>query len=99
MKDVKDIAKELLPIIRKGIEMYGKAVIRIADIEKEYGTITPDKFCKIAGALTEFGIVTDIGATIHDSELAMTFSLPEKPSLEECEEMWEIAKSIIKERI
>jgi hypothetical protein len=98
-KDAKDIVDDILPTIRKGIEAYGKANMRITDIENRYDAVrregnTPDVFCKIAGAAIEHGIIADIDMT-KSLEMIMTFSPAKKPSPENCEKKWQKVKNLI----
>lgn len=103
--EAKDIIKDILPTIEKGIKDNGKAIIAITQLERIFDPLkregnTSDVYCKIAWAAFGKGIATDVVATKHG--MAMTFDhvKPDykKPSLAACEDRWkdvyEFSKSL-----
>jgi len=101
-EEARNIVKDMLPDIRRGIDMIGKAIIPIYDIEKTSGPVkregnTPDVFCKIAGAALEHGLATDVDTTKHYG-MVMTFRTAKpdykKPSPKMCETRWKKVKKI-----
>jgi hypothetical protein len=101
-KEAKDIVEDMLPDIRRGIDMVGKAIIPIPAIENVSSSVkregnTPDVFCKIAGAAFEHGLATDVDTTKHHG-MVMTFSTAKpdykKPSPKMCETRWKKIKKI-----
>lgn len=101
-EEARNIVKDMLPDIRKGIDMAGRAIIPIPNIEQTFDTVkregnTPDVFCKIAGAALEHGLATDVDTTKHHG-MVMIFS-PAKtgyntPSQTMCETRWKKVKKI-----
>lgn len=101
-KEARDIVKDMLPIIRKKIDMSGSAVMSIADMEDVFDPIrregnTSDVYCKIAGAASEHELSTDIQPSMHHG-IVMRFwpAKPgyKKPSPEICEKRWKKAKAM-----
>jgi hypothetical protein len=104
--EAKDIIKDMLPIIEKGIKDNGTAIIAIDQLERAFTPIrregnTPDVYCKIALAAFEKGIATDVGATKHNG-MAITFEYAgknyKKPSPDACKGRWEDVYKFSKSR-
>ncbi len=99
--EAKFIIEDMLPTIRKGIEMYGKTNMRISDIGKKYAAVeregnTPNVFCKLTAAASEFGLSTDLGMT-KNLEMTISFMPVKKPSIQWCEKTWNKIKNQIEE--
>ena len=100
-KEAKDIVKDLLTIIRRGIDMNGTAAITIAGMEEAFDPVlregnTSDVYCKIAGATSEHGLSTDIQPSMYHG-MVMRFGPAgpkyKKPSPEICEKRWRKVKN------
>ena len=100
-KEAKNIVKDMLPIIRKGIDTNGTTAITIAGMEEVFGPVfregnTSDVYCKIAGAASEHGLSTAIQPSMYHG-MVMRFGPAgpkyNKPSPKICEMRWRKAKN------
>ncbi len=95
-KEADEAVKKILPIIREKIkkskEQYGFgqadfAIREIGDVSN-----TPDTYCKIAEAMFNYGIATDLKSGKQEILFRFRDAAPydKRPSLETCSTRWNI---------